>query len=109
MLKGRWSSLKELPIRIRKGAKKQEDLTRAMDWIQVCIVLHKFLVDENDVSDLTDWRCLQYVGHGVPGNPDHHANPAGFDAGRQFREHVMGNVLAVGHGLTGILTYEQIL
>ncbi|KAF9271386.1 hypothetical protein BGZ74_006085, partial [Mortierella antarctica] len=75
MLKGRWASLKHLPITIRKGAaRKERDLTKALDWIQLCIILHNFLIEENDVAELSDNWCLQHVSNQVPGNPQHDFN-----------------------------------
>ena len=41
MLKGRWSSLRELRTQIRKTT----DLTRAIFWISACTVLHNLLLD----------------------------------------------------------------
>jgi len=45
VLKNRWRSLQGLPIHICG----KEDYARAMGWIMECIVLHNFLVEnEND-------------------------------------------------------------
>jgi len=42
LLKGRFSSLKGLPIQIDT----KSDLARANIWIQCCVILHNFLMDE---------------------------------------------------------------
>lgn len=108
MLKGRWASLKLLPIMIQKGAaRKERDLTRAIDWIQVCIILHNFLIEENNVTKLSDNWCLQHIGNQVPGNPQYDFNAEEYQLGLLFRQRIMENVLNAGHGPTGIVSYEQ--
>ncbi|KFH68198.1 hypothetical protein MVEG_05017 [Podila verticillata NRRL 6337] len=108
MLKGRWASLKSLPIRIRKGAaRKEEDLLRAVDWIHACIILHNFLIDENDLAEMSDLWCMQHIGNQSPGTPQYEDGCEEHRAGLLFRQRVMENVLRAGRGPTGIVTYEQ--
>lgn len=72
MLKGQWASLKSLPIHIRKGAaRKEEDLLQAVDWIHACIILHNFLIDENDLAEMSDLWCMQHIGNQLPGTPQY--------------------------------------
>lgn len=59
MLKKRWRSLVELPVRIRKGT-NNADVKRGVDWIAVCLILHNFLVDENDI--LKAANCVAFRG-----------------------------------------------
>ncbi|KAF9216719.1 hypothetical protein BGZ59_008440 [Podila verticillata] len=108
MLKGHWASLKKLSIAIRKGAAKTEqDSTRAIDWIHGCIILHNFLIEENDVTEFTDLFCLQHVGDQVPGNPQYAFDVEENQSGLLFRQRVMENVLHAGRGPTGIITHER--
>lgn len=48
MLKGRWQSLRELRILI----KEERSAGRVNLWIQACIVLHNYLVDLRDSSNV---------------------------------------------------------
>eukprot|EP00644_Phytophthora_capsici_P013820 jgi/Phyca11/119893/e_gw1.40.258.1 len=46
VLKGRWSSLKELRIQLNK----KEDMRRLLDWVNACVVLHNMVITYGD-----DW------------------------------------------------------
>ncbi|KZZ97858.1 Transposase, IS4-like protein [Ascosphaera apis ARSEF 7405] len=47
VLKARWESLRNLPLRIREE-KEEQDQQRVGQWILACVVLHNFLHDMNE-------------------------------------------------------------
>jgi hypothetical protein len=104
MLKGRWRSLTQLPVRITKEH-PAEDLTRALDWIAACAILHNYLIEEREIL---------YEGLSTP----HREVPAVEDMlnivaptaeqlqnGKEFRRYLMPRVLAAGRAQGGIIEY----
>jgi len=78
VLKNRWSSLREIPIRISNS----NDHVRVVAWIMACIILHNFLCDmENDQQ----WWPVQVVGqeNRMENNGDLEDEILGLEAERQ--------------------------
>ncbi|KAF9368228.1 hypothetical protein BGX21_006727, partial [Mortierella sp. AD011] len=55
MLKLRWRSLKELPLRVR-GKSLEKDLAKTLDWIDATIILHNILVEQKEILRSVDCR-----------------------------------------------------
>lgn len=95
MLKQKWRSLTELPIRISKG-KAAEDIEKCFDWITACAILHNFLIGEREIvhaSFCTPHRGTRPAGghYGFPGAP----TAEQLHNGAQFRQRVVDQVLPI--------------
>lgn len=71
MLKACWQSLKGLPAKFQEQSNVR-DLTRVLEWITTCTVLHNFLVDERDYTirsmHWTSWNPSHWTSWGL-GDP----------------------------------------
>lgn len=86
-LRGRFQSLKELRIRIRK----EKDLDYAVAWINTCIVLHAFCMDQEldiDQEWLKDGQEFERGLRTRSALPDETTQPGGsaLDEGKEARE-----------------------
>lgn len=104
ILKGCWTSLQRLPVRIRPGH-EDADLTWAIDWIHVCVILHNFLLEEDD--DFPEQAWHQEEVHIPSGNPWYENKEVELAAGQEFRHSVMEDVLEAGHGPRGVISWTK--
>ncbi|KAF9583078.1 hypothetical protein BGW38_010293 [Lunasporangiospora selenospora] len=103
ILKSRWMSLKELPIRIRQETSRG-DITRALDWITACSILHNFLLERDESSSVLR---QEFDGPSL-GEFDHPEDQeANSPAGQQFRRGLMEEALRAGRSQRGILAYKH--
>lgn len=60
VLKGRWGTLRQLPIRI--GDDVRRDSQRAVDWILACVTLHNML---HEYLDNSEWLAdtIEVIQH----------------------------------------------
>lgn len=98
LLKGRWSSLRELRVVARKDS-AERDIGRMVRWTVACAVLHNLLIDWRDT-----WRNDAEVeaiasAQAQPPRVTHQENAeihgASSDDGRLFREEVRDRCLAL--------------
>lgn len=79
------------------------DLTRVLDWITACAVLHNFLVDKREI--IQSGACTEHHGTHPIGHPEALVTPEQLQSGQEFRASIMPDVLTAGHAPHGILTY----
>ncbi|KAI9243250.1 hypothetical protein BDA99DRAFT_449240, partial [Phascolomyces articulosus] len=53
VLKGRFQSLHRLRISIGRGKDPKKDQAQAVFWINTCVLLHNFLIEDGNLLD--DW------------------------------------------------------
>ncbi|GJJ74991.1 nuclease HARBI1 [Entomortierella parvispora] len=107
MLKGRWRSLKQLPVRIHARS-EAADIRRALDWITVCAILHNFLVGEREI--LHEGICTPHRGTRPAGGAvDMDMQPTAEELaiGEAFRNYVQQGALEVARARGGFLNQNN--
>lgn len=91
VLKGRWSSLRELRVQIRQN----EDMNRVLLWLSACVVLHNMVLLFGD-----DWPS---DGESSGSDSDSENSDSDDEDPYTFRRRIKAKAIARGRAPGGIL------